>query len=183
MKILKITVSGLFMLSAYALACAADSTVEVEGVTLTTSKAAEGFSQKIRGLNQNEMKELKQMESTALRLVQRYVPEIKKNGVTAKVLDQAYTSWLKDKSRSKPAPDELIPAFGVQLGNLALKECKGNWVHVTDNYGEGLAIDFLKSNQQVYPIDSVYKRFDRQEDDFFVSLFKVYVLAGNDKLK
>ncbi|HEY6020957.1 MAG TPA: DUF3806 domain-containing protein [Candidatus Paceibacterota bacterium] len=169
--------------AACGMAQAADGTAAPAGLAIQKGKAVEGFSQQKRKLTRDESKDLAEMEETCFQIVQLYLPRIKKADVSAEVLDQAYELWLQDKNKDKPGPNTVILAFGVRLGSLALKASPGSWYHVKDNYGEGLAIEFRKSGQQIYPIDSIQKRYARQESGFFSNLYKMYLLAANDMLK
>lgn len=150
---------------------------------ITEAKRMKGYKQEKQALSPAERDGVTRLGAMSVRIVQRYLPRVKADNITAHTLDRAYSAWLKDKRADRPTPARVIPALGVRLAMVTLKTCKGTWYHVKDNYGEALAVEFKKSAHQVYPIDSVNKRYERHERGFFVKLHKVYLLACHDKLK
>jgi hypothetical protein len=150
---------------------------------ITKHNVSKDFKQEKRALNPKEVHAVATLNARSLEIVQRYLPGVSAESITAHTLDLAYDAWLKDARADKPSPDRVIPAFGVRLGTLTLKSCRGDWLHVKDNYGEAVAIEFGRSGQQIYPVDSVNKRYSRGERNFFASLSKLYLIACNGKLK
>lgn len=164
---------ALFALALFAAAaaCAADAPGTLP---LTSAPGPRNFKQETRALTPGEVRAVARLNTASLGIVQRYVPGVQENDLTPQTLDRAYTAWLKDGRADKPDANAVIPAFGVRLGMLALKSCKGDWLHVKDNYGEAVAIEFGHAGRQVYPIDSVNKRYSRGEAGFFADLDTLY---------
>ncbi len=142
---------------------------------LTSSPMPKDFKQETRALTPGETRAVARLNARSLLIVQRYVPGMQENDLTPQTLDRAYGAWLKDARADKPDANAVVPAFGVRIGMLALKSCKGSsWLHVKDNYGEAVAIQFGNSGRQAYPIDSVNKRYSSGENGFFAELDQLY---------
>ncbi len=170
------------LLFACTAACAADAPA-ADSLPITKSEMAKDYAQQTRALTPEETQELARLNAYSLQIIRiYYLPTVEENDITPEILDRAYAAWLKDL-RSKRDPETKAAAFGVRLGMLALKSCPGAWLHVHDNYGDTVAIEFRDSKKQVYPIDSVWKRYKREESGFFADLYNAYLLACHDKLK
>ncbi len=166
-----------------ALLAAAPAVSHANDAPVTEARRMEGYKQEKHALSPAEREGMAKLNAESARIVQRYLPRIEAERITAHTLDRAYDAWLADRRTDRPSADRVVPALGVRLGMLTLKTCKGAWYHVKDNYGEALAIEFEKSGQQDYPIDSVNKRYERHERDFFADLHTVYLQACRGKLK
>jgi hypothetical protein len=166
-----------------ALLAAVPAVSHANDAPVTEARRMEGYKQEKQVLSAAEREGMAKLDEESVRIVQRYLPRIKAERITAHTLDRAYDAWLADTRPDRPADNVVIPALGVRLGMLTLKTCKGAWYHVKDNYGEALAVEFEKSGQQVYPIESVNKRYERHERDFFADLHAVYLQACHGKLK
>lgn len=175
---------ALFALAllASAAACAADAPPPGT-LPLSAAPGPKNFKQETRALTPGETRAVARLNADSLGIIQRYVPGVQESDLTPQTLDRAYAAWLKDGRADKPDANAVIPAFGVRLGMLALKSCKGDWLHVKDNYGEAVAIEFGHSGRQVYPVDSVNKRYSRGEAGFFVDLATLYRQACTGALK
>lgn len=150
----------------------------------TSATLPKDFKQEKRALTPGEQRAVARLNAASVGLVQRYVPGVREEAITARTLDRAYAAWLKDARADKPDADKVVPAFGVRMGTLAIASCKGgHWLHVKDNYGEAVAVAFGDTGRQVYPLDSVNKRYSRGEEGFFADLDALYQQACNDTLK
>lgn len=163
--------------------CLAETPKPAGGMPATEASHVEVFKQEKHVLTPAERDGVVKLGRDSARIVQRYLPRIKANRITARTLDRAYDAWVKDGRAGKPAAEQVIPAFGVRLGMLALHSCKGTWYHVKDHYGEALAIEFTKTGRRIYPIDSVNKRYEQHTQGFFAKLHKVYLLACQGQMK
>lgn len=173
----------LALLAAVPAVSHANDAPNADAAPVTEARRMEGYKQEKQALSAAEREGMAKLDAESVRIVQRYLPRIKAARITAHTLDRAYDAWLADTRADRPADNVVIPALGVRLGMLTLNTCKGAWYHVKDNYGEALAIEFEKSGQQVYPIDSVNKRYERHERRFFGDLHTVYLQACHGKLK
>lgn len=173
----------LALLAAVPAVSHAQGSPDAGAAPVTEARRMEGYKQEKHALSPAEREGMAKLDAESVRIVQRYLPRIKPEGITARTLDRAYDAWLADTRADRPSDNVVIPALGVRLGMLTLKTCKGAWYHVKDNYGEALAVEFEKSGQQVYPIDSVNKRYERHEQHFFADLHTVYLQACRGKLK
>lgn len=171
------------LLAALPLASHAQAPKSKDVPQITEAKRMKDYKQEKHALSPAEREGLKKLGARSVHIVQRYLPRARANRITARTLDWAYDAWLKDKRADRPKADSVIPAFGVRLAMITLKSCKGTWYHVKDNYGEALALEFAHPRRQIYPIDSVNKRYEHHERGFFAKLHKVYLLACHDKLK
>lgn len=160
----------------------AADTPATDAVPVTKTEMAKDYAQQTKALTPAETKQLAELNALSLRIINMYVPNTREDDITPEILDRAYAAWLKDL-RTKHDPDAYTAAFGVRLGMLTLQPCNGAWIHVQDNYGDTLAVEFRNTSQQIYPIDSVRKRYSRQEVGFFAAMYKVYLQACHKQLK
>jgi hypothetical protein len=116
---------------------------------------------------------MKKAERVGQQLLERYG---RTRQVSPKSLDVAFRNWKADGSVLR-APDQLVAeGLGVLFGNFVVKRKVASWVVVTDERGTALAVRGPDGGQ-IYPIDSVWKRIDPQNDDinFFEPIWTTVV--------
>ncbi len=168
------------LLFASAAACAADA--PTSNPPAAQSETARDYAPQTRALTPEEAQELARLNAYSLEIIRTYYPAIEEKDITPEILDRAYAAWLKDL-RIKLDPEAKIAALGVRLGMLALKSCPGTWLHVHDNYGDTVAIEFRDSRKQIFPADNAWKRHNRQESGFFADLYKKYMQECHGQAK
>lgn len=120
-------------------------------------------------------------------ITKKYQPNFE-GTYTAELLDFVFDSWLKDKSTvtnieydihftskniNKPTALMVWRSLGSAFGELLNLKYEAKWVHITDEYGEEIAINCKGSDMLMFPYSSIQKRIESKESYFFVALEKL----------
>lgn len=169
----------------FSIAGAKDITVQTDiGPLEATSTTPKGkFKQKVRALTKKERIHLAKLNAEAVKILSRYAKSSKRKTISPENLDFAYGAWLKDINYKKATANTVIQSFGAALGLYLAKRANTKWKIVTDQYGTDLALIFIKTGMQTYPIASVAKRVNRNEEPFFVLLYNFMKVMGNKEKK
>lgn len=142
-------------------------------VTASASMAqTKRAAQSVRPLNAADVEWMAKAERVGQQLLERYAHT---KEVSPSNLDVAFRNWKADSA--KRSSDHLVAeGLGVLFGNYVVKHKAASWVVVTDDRGTALAVR-SRDGGQIYPIESVWKRIDPQNDDmnFFEPIWSAVV--------
>ena len=89
-----------------------------------------------------------------------------------RTLDLAFTHWTTDPTApaDKPSADLVATALGSAFDQYLVEHCGVRWITLTDNAGTSWAIEHPAAAVTAFPIESVRKRIERRETNFFDSI-------------
>lgn len=125
------------------------------------------FNMQVSPLNQNETNWINSLIANGKNILQiaydkRYTP---------KDLEVAYKQW-KAKDKSNEELNQGLNTFGALTGELLRQAFpKLQWMVITDEYGSELGLFAEEKQVTIFPINLVVKRFERNEESFFVDLY------------
>lgn len=93
-----------------------------------------------------------------------------------RLFDRELGAWLAASRRQRPDPQPSADAIGVGLGDYAVAECGLRWVHITDAWGEQMAVH-RDDGVTFYPFDMIRKRWTSDELGGLPSLARAMVGA------
>ena len=89
---------------------------------------------------------------------------------TPDLVDLAIAWWRALPRGRRVDADELAEAAGLLVGDYLRQVCEFSWCHVTDGYGEGLALVHGTPRDERFlvlaPIDAMAKRLPSEPDGF-----------------
>ena len=85
-------------------------------------------------------------------------------------LDESFAAWLHASDKLGYSEDSVVKILGSSFGEHCNETLDMQWVNVSDQYGQSTAVDGREFEFRAFPFDSIWKRIDDSECDFFVSI-------------
>jgi len=91
--------------------------------------------------------------------------------ISPEVLDQVFAQWLDNPSEY--GNNQVINSLGVALGEYMRRHLQMHWTIVTDQYGTVMAVHREQPDWTTFPFDTVSKRVQSREGNFFAAIYKM----------
>jgi len=86
-------------------------------------------------------------------------------------LDRAFSIWSEASDRRGYQSEEVIEIAGAAFGMFCVDTLNMQWVRITDQYGDALALQGSLKDFRGYPYHSISKRIEMGEHGFFKSIY------------
>ena len=86
-------------------------------------------------------------------------------------LDAIFSAWAHSEDRHQTSEEAIVQVLGSAFGQYCCKTLNMGWVVVTDEYGSAAAVKGVLKDFRGFPFDSIRKRIDDSEHQFFVPIY------------
>lgn len=140
-------------------------------VKTRVSSSPDAPPQASRPFTADEQRQLEQYLDAAQQFRSRYASP-KAAPLHPAELDILFVRWLGDDSTDKPTSDQTAQALGAAFGDFICRTLDMHWELITDEFGNAWAIAKPKSTLKAFPIESVRKRIESRDPNFFIPVFQ-----------
>ncbi len=128
----------------------------------------EAAPQEVRLVTDDGRKKFKILAGQGPELISAYLSEASDSDV--KDIDVAFAEWMK-RGEKRHSRTQIVEILGALFGEKCVQDFDMEWVRVTNTFGTSFAIRAKGVEVMAFPFDSIEKRIDSGETDFFTPLY------------